>query len=73
MASDEGRPGDYPNLVLGQFPKADWIKDALGKIREYQIDGFVWFNINKSEDGRFTRWTVDSSPESLAAFKAALP
>lgn len=49
--------------------KADWISDAFSKIKnEYpQIKMLAWFHINKELD-----WRVNSSPESLEAFKKAV-
>ena len=50
--------------------KAAWITDALTvQIPKYpQVKGWLWFNENKETD-----WRVQSDPQSLAAFKAALP
>ena len=49
--------------------KADWITDTFTKIKtEYpRIKMFTWFQINKERD-----WRVNSSPESLAAFRKAM-
>ena len=49
--------------------KADWIEEAFTKIKtEYpRIKLFTWFHIKKELD-----WRVNSSPESLDAFKSAL-
>ena len=49
--------------------KADWITDTFQKIRTNypRIKIFTWFNINKELD-----WRVNSSPEALKAFQAAL-
>lgn len=55
-----------PEFNYNGQTKADWIKDALEKIRNKypRIKMFVWFHINKELD-----WRVNSSPESLQAFK----
>ena len=49
--------------------KAAWITDAFKKIKEdyTRVKIFTWFNINKELD-----WRVNSSPEALSAFKAAM-
>lgn len=49
--------------------KADWITDTFNKIKtEYpRIKMLTWFQINKERD-----WRVNSSPESLDAFKKAM-
>lgn len=51
------------------FDKAAWVADAFNKIKtEYtRVKIFTWFNINKELD-----WRVNSSEESLAAFRKAL-
>ncbi len=70
--------GDHPMMIAefgtgefqsGDFDKAAWITDAFNKIKiEYpRIKIFTWFNINKELD-----WRVNSSPEALTAFKAAM-
>jgi beta-mannanase len=51
--------------------KAAWIRDMWATLAtaEYKVvRGLLWFNFNKEAN-----WTVDSSPASLAAFKAGLP
>ncbi len=50
--------------------KATWITDALTvQIPKYpEIAGWVWFNQNKEQN-----WLINSDPNSLAAFKTALP
>ena len=55
---------DYEGLT-----KADWIEDAFTKIKtEYsRIKLFTWFDIKKELD-----WRVNSSPESLEAFRKAI-
>lgn len=70
--------GDHP-IMIAEFgspefeyegmTKADWIEDAFNKIeKEYpKIKLFVWFHINKELD-----WRINSSQESLVAFKTAL-
>lgn len=47
--------------------KARWLRDARAAVaRDYSsIRGVVWFNVDKECD-----WRVDSSPESLAAFRS---
>jgi beta-mannanase len=63
-------------MMIGEFAsaenggdKAAWITGAFNEIKndypEFKI--FVWFNINKEED-----WTIDSSANSLVAFKQAI-
>lgn len=55
--------------------KAAWIHDALRIIvrRKYvRLTGFVWFHEDKREAGRPRRWRIDSSTQSLDAFKAGL-
>jgi beta-mannanase len=46
--------------------KADWIRDAFRQVVSHfkQIKGIVWFHIDKECD-----WRLDSSAESLGAFK----
>jgi len=70
--------GDQP-IIIAEFgtpefeyegqSKADWINDALYKIKnEYsKIKLFVWFHINKELD-----WRVNSSDEALKAFKEGI-
>jgi hypothetical protein len=71
QAIHSGKP-----MIIGEFAssekggdKAAWISDAFQQIRaKYpQIRAVVWFDINKETD-----WRIDSSPESLAAFKDAV-
>jgi mannan endo-1,4-beta-mannosidase len=48
--------------------KAEWIENSLIMIRMMRrIGGFVWFDTNKETD-----WRIDSSPESLKAYKDSL-
>lgn len=62
-------------IMLGEFAsaqgslKGEWIEDAFKKIKEKypKIEAFYWFNIDKERD-----WRVNSSPESLAAFRRAM-
>jgi len=63
-------------IIIGEFAstedggdKAAWVADAFEKLeQDYpQIKAIIWFHIAKETD-----WRIDSSPESLAAFKAAL-
>jgi endoglucanase len=46
--------------------KPDWIRDAFKEIASCykQIRAIIWFHIDKECD-----WRLDSSPESLHAFK----
>ena len=70
--------GNQPMMIAefgtGEFEhqgstKADWITDAFDKMKtQYpRIKIFTWFNINKELD-----WRVNSSPEALEAFQAAM-
>lgn len=63
-------------LMIGEFAsaegsgsKADWIKEALSKIKtKYpRLKLFCWFNINKERD-----WRINSSNSSEAAFRQAI-
>ena len=49
--------------------KAVWVKEAFDKIKnDYKrIKIFTWFNIDKEAD-----WRVDSSNETLKAFRSAI-
>lgn len=47
--------------------KPQWITDFFVMLKNHNLVGFVWFNINKEND-----WRIDSSPSSLAAFKAGI-
>ena len=48
--------------------KALWIQDMNKQLLKYpEIQGFIWFNINKERD-----WRIWSDPESLEAFKLML-
>ena len=48
--------------------KADWITEVVDAFAEEPgILGFVWFDVDKETD-----WRVASSPESQAAFRAAV-
>lgn len=49
--------------------KAAWIRGMWAQLAAWpQVRGVLWFNYAKEAD-----WRVDSSPASLAAFKAGLP
>lgn len=49
--------------------KPAWIEYALTVgMNKYNISGFIWFNENKERN-----WLINSSPESLSAFKNSLP
>ena len=63
-------------IIIGEFAstkdggdKAAWVADTFERLEhDYpQIKAIIWFHINKETD-----WRIDSSPESLAAFQAAL-
>ncbi len=66
--------GDKP-IMLSEFASAEgdlkdeWILEALQKIKdEYgEVEALYWFNTDKERD-----WRIDSSPESLAAFRQAI-
>lgn len=49
--------------------KAEWIRDAFEQLpqRFPRVELITWFHINKETD-----WRVNSSPESLAAFRDAV-
>jgi beta-mannanase len=48
--------------------KPAWITDALStQMARYNVVAWIWFNANKEKD-----WRVNSSPESLEAFKSAV-
>ncbi len=58
-----------PAAAGSSYPdKPAWIHNASAQILANfpKIDAFMWFNIDKERD-----WRVDSSPESLAAYKAS--
>jgi len=59
--------GEFASTELGG-DKAAWIQDAANRIpSQYpQIKAFIWFNMNKETD-----WRVESSTNSLNAFKSA--
>ncbi|MEM7119387.1 MAG: glycosyl hydrolase [Chloroflexota bacterium] len=67
---------DEKPMMIGEFAsteeggdKAAWITATYQTIAEDypQIRAVTWFHINKETD-----WRIDSSPESLAAFKTAV-
>jgi len=65
FASCEAGPYEQPGQT-----KAAWITNAFNRIKspDYSlIRSFYWFNINKECD-----WRINSSPESLSAFKGAI-
>ncbi|MBE2222283.1 MAG: hypothetical protein IAF02_12120 [Anaerolineae bacterium] len=71
QAINPGKPiiiGEYASTEDGG-DKAAWIIDAYETMQaDYpQIRGVIWFHISKETD-----WRIDSSPESLAAFKTAV-
>lgn len=48
--------------------KSQWISTLVSYLAaQRDVTGFVWFDINKERD-----WRIDSSPQSVAAFKQAL-
>jgi hypothetical protein len=48
--------------------KAQWIRQAFRSIRNYpNVKAWLWFNIRKEAE-----WTVDSSADSLQAFREAM-
>lgn len=67
--------GEFASCEAGPYEadgetKAAWITDAFGKLLsgDYaKIQAFHWFHINKE-----CNWRVDSSPESLAAWRDAI-
>lgn len=67
--------GDHP-IMIAEFASAEiggskevWIDQAFERMQSAypEIAAFYWFNRIKEAD-----WRVDSSPESLAAFQAAM-
>jgi len=59
--------GEVASTELGGN-KAAWITDMFATLEASpEIKGFVWFDFEKETD-----WPIDSSPESLAAFRAGL-
>jgi beta-mannanase len=63
----------YPDkpIILGEMAdeqgssKATWIRDAYASmLKDPQIAGAVWFNMNKEAD-----WRITSSPDATAAYK----
>jgi beta-mannanase len=63
-------------IIIGEFSstedggdKAAWVADAFERLElDYpQIKAIIWFHIAKETD-----WRIDSTPESLEAFRAAL-
>lgn len=58
------------------YSKASWITDAFSKIENSypKIRIFNWFNIKKYEAAvnKIVDWKVDSSTDSLDAFKTAI-
>lgn len=68
----------YPSkpILLGEIgteevagrEKGAWVRDAYDRmLRDPQIAGAVWFNMNKESD-----WRINSSAASLAGYRAAL-
>lgn len=48
--------------------KADWNRDLIDYLAaQSDVTGFLWFDLNKEVD-----WRIDSSPQSVSAFAAAL-
>ena len=54
--------------------KAQWIKEALGSIREGKFPGIkaisYWHSNWENEDGSVTKMRIDSNPESLKEYRA---
>lgn len=48
--------------------KANWITDLMSDRGYPRLAACIWFSVKKERD-----WRVDSTPESLAAFRAGLP
>ena len=49
-------------------PKAAWIRDFCAAVKkDPRIEGFVWFQMDKERD-----WRFNTSPQSLAAFRAGV-
>jgi endoglucanase len=68
----------YPTkpILLGELAaeevagrdKGEWVRDAYDRmLRDPQIAGAVWFNMNKESD-----WRINSSASSLAGYRAAM-
>ena len=49
--------------------KPEWIRQMFGWLKNEfpRVEAFYWFNVKKEKD-----WRVNSSPESLAAFKSGV-
>ena len=56
--------------VADSATKADWINNAftVELYKHPEVKGWLWFNENKEKD-----WRVNSTQDSLTAFKAVLP
>lgn len=80
LAASTGRPILMTEIACAENrrdgrAKPAWIHDALRTIvrRRYErVLGFVWFHEDKHERGDIRRWRIDSSTQSLDAFRAAL-
>jgi glycosyl hydrolase family 26 len=68
----------YPNkpIILGEIgaeetagrDKGEWVRQAYEQmLRDPQVVGAVWFNMNKEAD-----WRINSSAGSLAAYRTAM-
>jgi hypothetical protein len=75
LADLKARYPDKP-ILLGEIgaeevpgrDKGAWVRDAYDRmLRDPRIVGAVWFNMRKEAD-----WRIDSSPSSLAGYRAAL-
>jgi beta-mannanase len=68
LTLDPGKPVIIAEIGCAESGgnKADWIRDAFKQISSHckHIKAIVWFHINKE-----CNWRLDSSPESLHAFK----
>jgi hypothetical protein len=77
-------PADKPRMIAetstnerGDDPgkKAAWICDAFGRALPEvlpEVKAVLWFDEPTNEGGWVVPWPIDSSPESLAAFRAAV-
>lgn len=80
LAASTGRPIILTEIACAENRrdgrvKPAWIHDALRTIarRRYErVLGFAWFHEDKRERGDMRRWRIDSSTQSLDAFRAAL-
>lgn len=54
--------------------KPEWIKNTFGaEVKEYPyIKALLWFSVKKEENGEVIDWRVNSSSESLKAYRIAI-